>query len=217
MHMTMSKDLFLSILAMDAYNRGYNPGIDVSASDGIGNATILDQAAQVNASFYAVAYDVGTGVSGLSSGTTVISYRGTDEPYQELVQVDFAITYASSYQQQQIMLAQQFYDDVQASVGGNVLLTGHSLGGALAGWTAAVNETDAVMVDNIGFFNALEAFVDVYNLMKEYLSFPDWSSAYAQFQADTAHLDHFDYTGLIFRTSQNFYSPMLTRSTFWEA
>ncbi len=26
--MTMSKDLFLSILAMDAYNRGYNTGID---------------------------------------------------------------------------------------------------------------------------------------------------------------------------------------------
>jgi hypothetical protein len=41
--MTMSKDLFLSILAMDAYNRGYNPGIDlhsVGAGTSIGNATI---------------------------------------------------------------------------------------------------------------------------------------------------------------------------------
>ena len=62
--MTMSTDLFLSILAMDAYNRGYNPGIDVGDSNGIGNATIVGQKADVNASFYAVAYDVGTGVGG---------------------------------------------------------------------------------------------------------------------------------------------------------
>ena len=40
--MTISKDLFLSILSMDAYNRGYNPGIEgLSDAPGtrIGNAT----------------------------------------------------------------------------------------------------------------------------------------------------------------------------------
>jgi hypothetical protein len=73
MHMTMSKDLFLSILAMDAYNRGYNTGIDGLSNDpgtGIGNAKILrdsdtrTDSPEVNASFYAVAYDVGAGVGG---------------------------------------------------------------------------------------------------------------------------------------------------------
>ena len=43
--MTVSKDLLLSILSMDAYNRGYNPRID-GLSDApdtrIGNATILN-------------------------------------------------------------------------------------------------------------------------------------------------------------------------------
>ena len=43
--MTISDDLFRAILAMDAYNRGYNAGIDFGANADaidtqIGNATI---------------------------------------------------------------------------------------------------------------------------------------------------------------------------------
>lgn len=41
--MTISKDLFLAILSMDSYNRGYNAGINFGpGSDGapIGNATV---------------------------------------------------------------------------------------------------------------------------------------------------------------------------------
>jgi hypothetical protein len=87
--MTMSKDLFLSILSMDAYNRGYNPGIaGLSSSGAIGNATITSESDTapnsegVNASFYGLAYKltqaVGTPDNLIAAGTTIISYRGTD-------------------------------------------------------------------------------------------------------------------------------------------
>lgn len=86
--MTISKDLFLAILSMDSYNQGYGRGI-VHGKTQIGSATLLDREglgidntdyqAWQDAGFYAVAYDVGAGVEDLASGTTVISYRGTDQ------------------------------------------------------------------------------------------------------------------------------------------
>jgi len=100
--MTISKDLFLAILSMDSYNRGYDAGImnDGSndpdglgdASDGtahIGSATVsynLADAGIENTSesvgFYAIAYTlgatVGEGNDTMASGQTIISYRGTD-------------------------------------------------------------------------------------------------------------------------------------------
>ena len=124
--MTVSKDLLLSILSMDAYNRGYNPGIsglnDTSnGSVKVGNAavsfnlqdtgTVFSAAAQA-ASFYAISYTIDEAVAGIAPdtgiapGTTVISYRGTDEPKKELAFVDFAISYGGSFAQQQIALAQ---------------------------------------------------------------------------------------------------------------
>jgi hypothetical protein len=86
----MNRDLFLAILAMDSYNRGYGKGVVVAgASDGvdngeidrkIGNATIILQdtsEAALAASFFAIAYDVsGAGIDGLTG--TVIAYRGSD-------------------------------------------------------------------------------------------------------------------------------------------
>ena len=99
--MTISKDLFLAILSMDSYNRGYEAGIadggngdpdglgetkDVSK---IGNATVSLAPKDVSqefadsaqaAGFYAIAYEItdGAGIDGLDTGDTVISYRGTD-------------------------------------------------------------------------------------------------------------------------------------------
>lgn len=83
--MTISDELFMSILAMDSYNRGYNFGIGGAnglseLSDGtvgIGNATVsfniedagLEDLAEPQ-SFYAIAYEY--------DGQTIISYRGND-------------------------------------------------------------------------------------------------------------------------------------------
>ncbi len=74
------KDLFMAILSMDSYNRGYEPGIALPDTASIGSATIrslseLGVSAETyaqwqTAGFYAAAYNTQWG--------TVISYRGTD-------------------------------------------------------------------------------------------------------------------------------------------
>ena len=94
--MTISKDLFLALLSMDVYNRGYGAGLSFDGnseeSDGsvaLGNAIIvknLNDAGLLqeakDAGFYAVAYkttkDIGTNDTGsvIPAGTTIISYRG---------------------------------------------------------------------------------------------------------------------------------------------
>jgi hypothetical protein len=77
--MSISNELMLAILAMDAYNRGYNAGIgpkDIGlglAGSQIGNATVnVIEGGTVAeaASFFAISYSY--------NGQTVISYRGTD-------------------------------------------------------------------------------------------------------------------------------------------
>jgi hypothetical protein len=79
--MAMSDDLFRAILAMDAYNRGYDAGIGDPPTglpgSSIGLATIrrdidLPAGAQA-AGFFAQSYTF--------AGKTMISYRGTDAPH----------------------------------------------------------------------------------------------------------------------------------------
>ncbi|WP_027155594.1 hypothetical protein [Mesorhizobium sp. WSM2561] len=159
--MSISQEFFLSILAMDSYNRGYDAGIGglSERSDGsisIGNATIsiklsdLDMEGSAEASgFYAIAYDVGSGVEGIEAGTTVISYRGTNS-FGGLFASDIfsgwavgagilsPTTYAPGAQGQ---LALDFYEDITgqnpfATEGGNAILTGNSLGSGLAALVA---------------------------------------------------------------------------------
>lgn len=98
--MSMSAELMYAILTMDAYNRGYNPGISglSEVSDGsvqIGTATIsfnLDNASltsqAIAAGFYAVAYQW--------EGETIISYRGTDSK-GELLGTDYPIAVNDDY------------------------------------------------------------------------------------------------------------------------
>ena len=81
----MNRDVFLSLLALDAYNRGYGqnvllyPGDSTTDQDEaertIGSATVLNvdlPAGSIDAGFYAIAYEWG--------GETIISYRGTNVP-----------------------------------------------------------------------------------------------------------------------------------------
>ncbi len=81
----MNREVFLSLLALDSYNRGYGQYVKLDNDDStssqdeegrkIGNATIIQDAndpegvAQA-AGFYAIAYNW--------NGETIISYRGTN-------------------------------------------------------------------------------------------------------------------------------------------
>ena len=73
----MNRGVFLSLLALDSYNRGYGQLVaGLPDTGGIGNATIVSQSDinqtsdAVAAEFYAVAYQWGN--------EKIISYRGTD-------------------------------------------------------------------------------------------------------------------------------------------
>lgn len=86
----MNRDLFLSLLALDSYNRGYGKRLIVAGSNSgrdsgeagrqLGNATISEQDisdSAFDAGFYAIAYDW--------NGEKIFSYRGTDDLLRDAV------------------------------------------------------------------------------------------------------------------------------------
>jgi Ca2+-binding RTX toxin-like protein len=162
--MSVSNELLLSILAMDAYNRGYDPGIllDANAS-GIGTATIRADSTSVlgfdvtsGAGFYALSYTW--------NGQTVISYRGTDN-IDAFAYGDGAsdlwrgwITGAGALVPGgQAQLAVDFYNYVTGAnvmagaSGGGAILTGHSLGGGLAGFIGSFTHDQTLIFDNMPY------------------------------------------------------------------
>ena len=97
--MSISKDLFLALLSMDAYNRGYGAGLELGAGSDVAGSLI--GAAKIEktikdipefatkaeaAGFYAVAYkttkDIGTAETGgiIPAETTIISPRPNPLP-----------------------------------------------------------------------------------------------------------------------------------------
>jgi hypothetical protein len=174
--MAISDDLFLAILSMDAYNRGYAAGLgsgplglgDVGSS--IGNATVITQSPsnpnslEVQKSFFAQAYTW--------NGQTVISYRGTDTPSPFSSGNDFWTGWtlgAGFPSASQGTMARQFYETVTgqsvfAAAPSDVILTGHSLGGGLAGFIAALSGAETVGFDHMPFGQAaIAAFLSEVN------------------------------------------------------
>jgi Ca2+-binding RTX toxin-like protein len=163
----MDTKLFNAILSMDSYNRGYDQGIPLNTNpDGdsiglqIGNAVIVSESdiesgsAGRNASFYAVAYQMPNDATW--NGQTIISYRGTDSAVDGA-----AYPIATGFTGvEQASMAFQFYNAVATAQNGNISidprdanisLTGHSLGGGLAGLVGGVYHQDAVLFDNMPF------------------------------------------------------------------
>lgn len=169
----MNSNLFKAILAMDAYNRGYDAGIKFGNLTGnnsvdtpgvvrIGNAIVTNVRGQQDAQdigFYAIAYDL----DGVAGGEKVISYRGTDDfdgPADLLTSKDVAgwLLGGGNYRVAQGIMALEFYN----AVAGNpvdtrtpdISFTGHSLGGGLASYAAALYGKNALAFDSMGYVTA---------------------------------------------------------------
>ena len=147
----MNKEVILSILAMDSYQRGYAPGIKDIAGNRIGQFSIGLDSTQYSETvsgqdqgFYALSYVLDESWAGIPAGTTVISYRGTD--FDSGIQLFRDVTLGwSSFtgfgSPTQFSLALDFYRavtgiDITAGnvpVRNDIITTGHSLGGGLAG------------------------------------------------------------------------------------
>ena len=153
--MAINPIIFNAILSMDAYNRGYNAGIEFTQPEGsigqrIGNYVIVNQSQVlenqqgVNIGFYGIAYE-------LSGGEIIISYRGADDvdgipnPLTNLdVQHGWTLG-AGNTASQQGRMAVEFYQAVAGSgnwLSADISLTGHSLGGGLAGYVANDNRPE---------------------------------------------------------------------------
>jgi len=154
----IDRDVFLSLLSLDAYNRGLGANIDRLGVEPnvsrIGDATLITDSdrtigsAGVDAGFYAVAYNW--------NGETIISYRGTNfDPGDSITEflssplvqdIWNGWSLGAGFEvgpgfgpSSQAALAIDFYEAVTGrdvydpvSSAATATLTGHSLGGGLA-------------------------------------------------------------------------------------
>ena len=189
--MTLSSDLFKAILSMDAYNRGYDASIALTG-DSLGNAQI---ATMVNDLGETVALDSsildnsdqGIGFYALSyvyDGDIVIAYRGTDYPEDDTIPPKDIFhgwsLGAGNLESEQAQMAVEFYKAILTSDKSdlnidpqtfNYALTGHSLGGGLAGYVSGLYGLDATVFDAMTFKLAAEntynEAVDLQNEMED--------------------------------------------------
>lgn len=167
----MSDNLMLAILAMDSYNRGPEQQLFISGTQ-LGNATLLDlppSAEAQSSGFYATAY---TWTDENGNPETVISYRGTNIGSAASFIADatngFGVGAGFGHGPQAVAAIQFFQqvaeaEDPSLAPGGadagdwqsaNIVLTGHSLGGGLAGFVGAIYDEQATLFDNMTFNTA---------------------------------------------------------------
>ncbi|WP_414463297.1 hypothetical protein [Hyphomicrobium sp. DY-1] len=135
----------MAILAMDVYEQ-QTGGLNVG--NGIGNFSLGQNSGQSGA-FFAQSYTF--------SGGTVISYSGTNGPGDALLGWPGGLFNTSTAQE--YIDAAQFYQSINGNStdpNANIFLTGHSLGGGLAGFVGSLYGVSAEIFDNINFLAAAQ-------------------------------------------------------------
>lgn len=151
----ISNELFYAILAMDAYNRGYNAklsGLSDAIGTRLGNATVIGSAGGAAAQadgFYAIAYDL--------NGQKIISYRGTDnaDVFSKGNDIWNGWVQGAGVLSSQSEDAIRFYEQISGEsvfkANPGIITTGHSLGGGLAGYIGALSNGQAYVYDAMPF------------------------------------------------------------------
>ncbi|MEZ5691981.1 MAG: hypothetical protein R3D71_10020 [Rickettsiales bacterium] len=171
--MTISNELFNAILSLDSYNRGYGTGINLTGTK-IGNITLVRDSSillgldgttrlDIDAGFYASAYQT-------SSGDIIISYRGTNAETAANFLTDAINGYilgGGIPGDDQSVLAVRFYNEIKNQYpNANISLTGHSLGGGLAGYVGGLYGKSVNLFDNMTYetstINAYAKSVNAY-------------------------------------------------------
>ena len=134
-----------AILALDAYNRGEGAKVSVDGYQ-IGNASLgLNSNNYLYPStFFAQTYTL--------DGKTIISYRGTDGYFTDIT--TGWPTGVGSPDTSQASLAVKFYKEIAGNIdprSANIELTGHSLGGGLAGYVGSLYNKSTTIFDNMPF------------------------------------------------------------------
>jgi hypothetical protein len=140
-----SAALINAILAMDVYNRGTNPGLVVNFNT-IGSYQVIAGSLEWTGSFQAATYQL------VGDPTTrILAYRGTDQIADVLGWLGGAGIVGWPTQ---FPAAETYFKEWGTTA--HVSLTGHSLGGGLAGYIAAVNDKPAYAFDAMPFEFAAE-------------------------------------------------------------
>ena len=112
----MNDELFKAILALDAYSRGYDKAIRITGNDTqlgtaqfVGQSSIAANSPEIDAGFYAIAYNY--------DGQTIISYRGTSTSSGGATLTDVVNGWpmGGGFFDDQAGLALRFYHDVANS------------------------------------------------------------------------------------------------------
>jgi hypothetical protein len=180
--MNPNSALFQAILAMDAYNR---VGDDVSVrnlnvtGNSIGNVTLAGAKGVNSSGFFAQSYIVN------GTGQKIISYRGTDTATDSETSKDVLSGWTVGgglYSVAQAKLAAQFFQQVVGNgspsltlddlYNANVLLTGHSLGGGLAGLVASIYHQSGIKIfDSMDFTRAAQNLLDAAKVVEHFDEF----------------------------------------------